>query len=199
MSSPKKTSVKLFPIFNFKQWKTIKSLPAELLEMVFKKLPPEDLISVMLVCKRWEKAADNPDLWTGVSFERKGCNRRDKVLLNMMSSRRFEAVQNISFQECDVIVRAHMFGTFIPQHKHENAPDVILERILHHKGLRKMSIERGSIDKAEPKLLAQVLVMMEEVVIWDDQMTVPQKEAFFVALQNPNSLKKLHIHKTQLK
>ena len=75
MSSPKKTSVKLFPIFNFKQWKTIKSLPAELLEMVFKKLPPEDLISVMLVCKRWEKAADNPDLWTGVSFERKQVNK----------------------------------------------------------------------------------------------------------------------------
>ena len=87
MSSPKKTSVKLFPIFNFKQWKTIKSLPAELLEMVFKKLPPEDLISVMLVCKRWEKAADNPDLWTGVSFERKQVN---KILREALVSTRLK-------------------------------------------------------------------------------------------------------------
>ena len=186
MSSSKKTSVKLFPIFNYKQRKTIKVLPAELLEMVFKKLPPEDLVRVMLVCKQWKKATENPELWTGVCFERKGHYTRDKVLLKMMTSKRFEAVQNILL--CN-------YGPFVPQYKHKHAPDMILEAILHHKGLRKMSIADGSVKKAEPKLLAQVLVKMEEVVIWDDQMTVPQKEAFFVALQKPNSLKKLQMHK----
>ena len=104
MSSSKTTSVKLFPIFNYKQCTTIKVLPAELLEMVFKKLPPEDLVRVMLVCKQWKKATENPELWTGVCFERKGCNRRDKILLKMMSSRRFEAVQIICF-----VVIAHSY------------------------------------------------------------------------------------------
>ena len=166
--------------------------------MVFKKLPPEDLKSVILVCKQWKEAVDKPELWTGVIFSRKGDNSRDKLLLKMMRTRRFEAVEEILFQRCDFVHQLLFksdkeFEAYQLQHPCSNAPDVILQGILQHKGLKKMSMESYSICKAEPKLLAQVLVNMEEVIIWDEMMSAPQKEAFFMALQKPNNLERLHM------
>ena len=38
-------------------------LPLEMLERIFWLLPGRDLKTVVLVCKRWKEAADNPKLW----------------------------------------------------------------------------------------------------------------------------------------
>ena len=45
------------------------NLPIEMLEMLFTFLPPGDLKTVTLVCKKWKEAASAPKLWTWVVFK----------------------------------------------------------------------------------------------------------------------------------
>ena len=57
---------------------TVQSLPAEVLENIFKLLEPSDLKSAVLVCQRWRDIGDTAKLWTWVHYE---VDRRN--LLNM--------------------------------------------------------------------------------------------------------------------
>ena len=41
-------------------------LPQEMLERIFSHLAPKDLKTVMLICKKWNNAADTPALWSWV-------------------------------------------------------------------------------------------------------------------------------------
>ena len=43
---------------------TITNLPFEVLSQIIRMLPPEDLKTVMLVCKAWKKMTEDPKLWT---------------------------------------------------------------------------------------------------------------------------------------
>ena len=45
---------------------TVQSLPAEVLEHVFRQLEPNNLKTVVLVCKRWRDIGEAPKLWTWV-------------------------------------------------------------------------------------------------------------------------------------
>merc|ERR1719319_1663817 len=41
-------------------------LPTEMMERVFRLLPPRDLKAVVLVCRRWRKVGEAPALWAWV-------------------------------------------------------------------------------------------------------------------------------------
>jgi hypothetical protein len=46
--------------------KTFEALPGEMLERVFRLLPPRDLMAVVLVCRRWREVGEVPGLWAWV-------------------------------------------------------------------------------------------------------------------------------------
>ena len=56
-------------------------LPLEMLERIFWLLPGRDLKTVVLVCKRWKEAADNPKLWaSSIVFSYDGEHQVSSVL-----------------------------------------------------------------------------------------------------------------------
>ena len=61
-------------------------LPPEMLERIFSHLAPEDLKTVMLICKTWYNAADTPALWSWV-----GIRFKDQLRL-----KRLQGAQEIS-------------------------------------------------------------------------------------------------------
>ena len=90
-------------------------LPLEMLEKIFWFLPARDLKTVVLVCKRWKEAADNPKLWTysvKFTYDLDRCMLADGEAprdsdkdVNFMQEaskvRRFETVRNqILFVSC---------------------------------------------------------------------------------------------------
>ena len=163
-------------------------LPLEMLEKIFWLLPARDLKTVVLVCKRWKEAADNPKLWTysvKFTYDLDRCMLADGEAprdsdkdVNFMQEaskvRRFETVRKIKINFCPANV-------FKP----------VIEGALQHAGLRELHLEQGDVSAIDPDTLSQFLTRMEEVKITMVEMTLEQTTSFLRALHNTHQIKTL--------
>ena len=106
-------------------------LPAEMLERVFRLLPPRDLKVVVAVCRRWREVGEAPSLWTWVylAVVRRNLGRMVEVL----GSRRMQAATRL-------VIRA--------------VSPTLLTAVLHHPTLTDIDIRFVILSSEEPELLA---------------------------------------------
>jgi len=142
----------------------IKKLPAEILERIFRLLPPPQLKVVLQVCKRWREVGEAPSLWTWVSLapvtELSGLNSA----VNMLRSKRLSLATCL---EARVVSRD------------------LLEAIGDHPGLRGLDIGYSTCSLAAipaPLLVHALTSGLQSVDLRKTGMTVDQAEAFFKAL-----------------
>ena len=82
----------------FKMFQThVSKLPEEMMVSIFRLLPPQDLKSVMLVCKAWMIMGEDPTLWTWVGLL---IGRREEFI--KLQVRRFQFLDHLEIKEdCD--------------------------------------------------------------------------------------------------
>ena len=159
-----------------------KMLPQEMLEKVFRCLPPRDLKTVMLVCKQWNSAASSPKLWSWVTFTFEYAPFRTFCLRRTMGLRRLNGARGIA------ILRQPL-----PRESSHKSWSELLQGVLHHPGIKHLRLD-ANIAEVDPNLLAQVFARMQKVEIGlraMKTMTCPQKGSLYDALKRPNQLKKL--------
>jgi len=168
-------------------------LPMEMLERVFMFLPPKDLKTVMLVCKRWNEVASVPKLWTWVVFKPGHSPHHDydytrrygrgngqdvgtdvELCLKMISLPRLQAVREIQLHGSDYGIKL---------------TEPLLLKAQSHPGLKKLVIHECDVRTIGPKLLASFFSKMEEVDISDIKMSFVQSEAFYSVFEKTGKIK----------
>ena len=124
-------------------------------------LPPKDLKTVMLVCKRWNEVASVPKLWTWVVFKPGHSPHHDydytrrygrgngqdvgtdvELCLKMISLPRLQAVREIQLHGSDYGIKL---------------TEPLLLKAQSHPGLKKLVIHECDVRTIGPKLLASFL------------------------------------------
>ena len=127
-------------------------LPLEMLERIFQLLPARDPKTVILVCRWWKEAADNPKLWThSVAFSYdmgRQTNKDLKFFQEVIRVRRLQTVRKIKIMHCT-----------------RKVSKTLIEGALQHPGLMEAHLEQSDISAIDPDHLSQFLIKMKEVNI----------------------------------
>jgi hypothetical protein len=149
-----------------------KALPAEMLERVFRLLPPRDLRAVVMVCRWWREVGEAPGLWAWVRLKVKTDNLA--FMPRVLGWRRLQAVRWL---------------------KVEAMSEELLQAVARHPGLKVMSMQGTNLYKVIPDLLVRAVTRLEEVEMRVTNLTKPQMEAIFISIIYKDSLllRKLNI------
>ena len=146
-------------------------LPPEMLSMVFSYLAPKDLMTVMLVCKTWNKAAESrPTLWPWVKLRH----------LCQLTLERLRGAREMAILKPPT-----------------DSWHMLLQTVLQHPGLKKVTLASSyNFEATEADLLTQVFAKMEEVQIserrdWFVKQGNATKCMIDSVLQGSTNLKKL--------
>ena len=149
-------------------------LPAEVLERVFRLLPPRVLRVVVLVCRRWREVGEAPGLWSWVYLTVDQGNLA--VMPGLLAGRRLLGV---------VELRARA----VSEH--------LLQVVADHPGLRGLDMSdanhRTPPDAKFPSLQANLLGAavsnLTVLSIWETHLTTEQAEAVLVGITGSNLVK----------
>jgi len=151
-------------------------LPTEMMERVFRLLPPRDLKAVVLVCRWWRKVGEAPALWAWVCF-RVGYTRPERddgSLFEMMDSRRLQAMRRMEVSS--------------------GVSDELLQAVVNHPGLKEIQIGWiPTFSSVNPHLFGQALAQLEEVQLFGANVSVQQVAAICTAMSGNSNLKKLNL------
>ena len=145
-------------------------LPAEMLERVFRLLPPKDLKNVLLVCSWWMEVGQDPSLWPWATLVvRWGSLAIMPTLLD--TRRRLQAVKRL-----DVWV----------------VSEELLQAILRHSGLKKV-VFKCRISPLPPQIVASMVAQTEEVRLVSCGLTPQQASAICSTITPTSSLRRLDL------
>jgi len=150
-----------------------KRLPAELLERIFRHLPPPSLKNVLQVCRRWREIGEAPSLWTWVSLP-------SVTETNLSSAVDMLRCKRLSAATC-------LEARFVSRE--------LMEAIGDHPGLRGLDVGYSTCGLASfpAPLLAHALTRgLESADLRKTGMYYGQIEALFRALPN-TKLKSLNL------
>ena len=144
-----------------------RTLPIEMLETLFMFLPPGDLKTVMLVCKKWKEAASAPKLWTWVVFKL-GNFDASTGLGNIPEALRLPRLRAVKKLEIsDMVVK-----------------DKLLRIMMEHPGLKTLVMQGCDVRQITQKqVLAHFFTKMEELHLFDNLMNNRHRMAFFQELK----------------
>jgi hypothetical protein len=161
---------------------TINSLlPAEVLERVFRLLPPRALKAVVLVCRRWREVGEAPALWAWVCL--RVSMRSLGSMPGLLRAARLQAVTRLT-----MVV----------------ASDDLLQAVASHPGLRVVDMNGfGHMGRFDPSavrsdLLAAAFSGLEELAMEATALTREQLEAILAAITGYRRLKRLKLRRTKL-
>ena len=156
----------------------IEKLFPELLDRIFQLLSPQDLMSVVQVCRLWREEGERPRLWTWrvVRLTRENLSTMPEVL----ATRRMMLVRTLKVQNWDCL------------------SGELLEAVMRHPGLRRLDLRGANLSSLEPGLLARAVAGMEEVQMGYCPVSSQQAEAIFTAVAAQTKLRKLHLSYTDL-
>jgi len=155
-------------------------LPAEMLERVFRLLPPQDLKTVVLVSRRWREVGEAPALWSWVPWfyvmeENIG------YMPEVLGSSRLQAVRRMVVSEV------------------REVSEELLQAVVRHPGLKVMEVGfDSSLSSVDPELLAQAVTQLEEVVLANNHLTTQQVTAICTTMAGNSQLKTLNLSHTDL-
>jgi len=150
-----------------------KRLPAEVLERIFRHLPPPSLKNVLQVCRRWREIGEAPSLWTWVSLP-------SVTETNLSSAVDMLRCKRLSVATC-------LEARFVSRE--------LLEAIGDHPGLRGLDVGYSTCGLASfpTSLLVHALTRgLESADLRKTGMSFEQIEALFRALPN-TKLKSLNL------
>jgi len=150
-----------------------KRLPAEVLERIFRHLPPPSLKNVLQVCRRWREIGEAPSLWTWVSLP-------SVTETNLSSAVDMLRCKRLSAATC-------LEARFVSRE--------LMEAIGDHPGLRGLDVGYSTCGLASfpAPLLAHALTRgLESADLRKTGMYYGQIEALFRALPN-TKLKSLNL------
>ena len=198
-------------------------LPSEMLERVFRILPPRDLRTVVQVCHRWKEVAEAPYLWSWVSLTVDTTNLAD--LPGLLRGRLLmvkEMRARVASEELLQAVASHpalrsldISDTPLPRigadllassitgltklsiwetHLTTEQAEAILTRMTITHQLRTLDMSYNDLSEVDPQLLARAVVELEELRLCGTSLTSEQSEALVSALnEGDNWLERLHI------
>jgi len=152
----------------------INKLPAEILERIFRLLPPPKLKTVMQVCRRWREVGEAPSLWTWVSFA-------PVTKLSLPSAAKMLRSKRLSLATC---LEARVVSR------------ELLEAIGDHPGLRGLDIGYStcSLETIPAPLIVHALTSgLQSVDMRKTVMNLDQVEVLFKALAKGVQLKSLNL------
>ena len=153
-------------------------LPAEMLEQVFRLLPPRDLKMAVLVCSWWREVGEVPALWSWVTLkvsERNLVNTRE-----VLNTRRMRAVRRLE-------VRAML------RPRARDELEDLLQAIAKHQGLRELVLGDIDLSQVDERLLARAVTRVEVLDMYDASLTCLQATAVFASIQEGTRLKVLNL------
>ena len=142
-------------------------LPAEMLEKVFRMLPPRDLKSVVQVCRRWNQVGQVPSLWSWVSL----------------------TVDTTNLAHLPGLLRGRLLG--VKEMRARVASEELLQLITSHPALRSLDISDTPLPTIDAHLLASSITSLTKLVIWETHLTTEQAEALLTSMTVNHQLKTL--------
>ena len=130
-------------------------LPDEMLRKVFSFLPPPDLKSSVLVCKRWAEVGEAPGLWSWVTFTADSINMES--MAEKMGLRRLQCVTKLEIRHRTMVCEG------------------LMQAVAIHPGLKTIQCSPSGLTQTfnpnintdlcwvKPELLTQALSKMEDV------------------------------------
>ena len=155
-----------------------KMLPVEILLKIFMILQPQDLKSVVLVCKRWKEVGDDPYLWMWAMVTVKKDSLED--IPSFLSTKRMRLLKTIGLRAVS---------------------NNLLQAITIHPGLRTLDMHANlhtDLSNTDPNILANALGRLESVSIFKAHLTKKQQDALMAKLISGSSIKNLNIGDTDL-
>jgi hypothetical protein len=158
----------------------------EILERVFRLLPPRDLRAVVLVCRWWREVGEAPGLWAWVRLTVYGGNIGS--MPRVLGWGRLQAVKKLEV----IAGRSHSAD--------QELLVGLLQAVARHPGLKFLSIKLSNLSQVTPDLVARAVTGLEEVLINDSDLTKQQLEAILTAIITEDSvlLRKLNIEYIKL-
>ena len=149
-------------------------LPAEMLEKIFCLLPPRDLKTAVLVCRRWREVGEEPGLWAWAFLR---LAREDLSLQEALDTRRLQAVRRWRVEDLE---------------------EKLLQGLLELRGLKELEIKLDSrtsrMSLVDLGLLARVVSRMEKVKIFPRSLGSKQAtQAIFEAINDSAIIRKVKI------
>jgi hypothetical protein len=169
-------------------------LPSEILEKIFRLLPPRDLKTVILVCKFWKYAGEVPGLWTWARFCLNGESLsywawiQDlaplTVWVNAINNRRLEVVRRLMVTQVNRSQAEAIVDGI--------AADSFLQSLSIHSS--QLCLATSDIDETpiKPQKLARSINKL------DCKLSDKQAEAIFEEINGDNKLKILRIKNCNL-
>ena len=150
-------------------------LPAEMLERVFRLLPPRDLKVVVAVCRRWREVGEAPSLWTWVHLAVVGKNLWGMV--ELLGRRRLQGATRITIRavSCELLLA-----------------------LLEHSGMRSVTFGVITLASFEPQLLAESVTSVESVHLEQAHLSCHQPGPILAAISAGSQLKRLNLSGTNL-
>ena len=140
-------------------------LPAEILEKVFRILPPRDLRTVVLVCRRWKEVAEAPSLWSWVSL----------------------TVDTTNLAHMPGLLRGRLFG--VKEMRARVASEEFLQAVASHPALRSLDISDTPLPRIGADLLASSITGLTRLSIWETHLTTEQAEALLTRMTITHQLR----------
>ena len=161
-------------------------LPAEVLERIFRMLPPKDLKRAVEVCRRWREVSEVPGFWVWVRLWVRPQNF--KIMKEVLERRRFKPVEKLTISMGLDRSRGKM-------------SEKLLQAVIKHPGLKELDLQDAELHQVEPKLLMKVLGKMETIKIHLEQCRLTKRQIetffFFNGHSDKCQLKKLHLKRHQ--
>lgn len=129
-------------------------LPAEILEKVFRLLPPRALKMVVLVCRRWRQVGEVPWLWSWLCLEVEESSLA--IMPMVLHTDRLQAVNKLR-------VRA--------------VSEELLLSLAGHQGLRELDISDTKLYGMSPELVGEAVQNLVTLHIWENHITTEQAES----------------------
>ena len=146
-------------------------LPSEMIEQIFCFLPHRDLKTVVLVCKRWRKVGESPNLWTWVSL--KATSRTLSLMPGMIASRRLQRATTMIIRSIDT---------------------QLLEAVNMHPIMREVDFRFTNLSAVPPASLTQVINGLESANLNYTSLNCEQTEAILASVSSADSkLRKLDL------
>ena len=139
-------------------------LPPDLLYTVLRWLPPLDLRTAVLVCRRWREVGQSPGLWTWLALPQVTGDNMATVV-EMLGVRRLQGARTLSVREAVV-------------------SEELLEAVASHQGLRLLDVDRALLSCLDPGMLARTLATLQQLWLWNSDLTCQQAEALLAAISS---------------
>ena len=158
----------------------IDSLPAELLERLFRMLPPRELKVVVLVCRRWREVGEAPMLWASWVWPFLTETNLRPLVAMMAAGRRLAAVQHINV----------LLNTL---------PKDLLHLLQQLPTLQTVDFSFSNLSKLDPRLLASFVTKLRSVSFRGAQLKPSQINLLLAELlEKPNKIEELNLCENNL-